>query len=146
MKNKILFRVDGSYHLGMGDIISMINLAEKLDDFEILEILFVSKYMEGIKKINEFGYKVEKIPEDINLKEEIGIIKKINEKFKSNVIIVELIRNDYQEYCRGLSKINKTLIIDFFGNKKIYSELLINWDILSKNRKYIKKNKNTIYY
>ena len=45
---KAIFRVDGSYELGMGDIVSCINLALELKDFDIL---FLSKYDEGIDKI-----------------------------------------------------------------------------------------------
>ena len=140
---KAIFRVDGSYELGMGDIVSCINLALELKDFDIL---FLSKYDEGIDKIKEFGYKVEKIPEDFDLEQEIAFIKKSNERFNPNIIITEHIRQDYEEFCKRLSKINKTLVIDFFGNIEIYNDILLNWNISEENQIYTKKNLSTNYY
>ncbi len=55
----ILFRVDGNNNIGMGHIFYSSNIAKKLRNFEIL---FISKYEEGINKIREFGYKIIKIP------------------------------------------------------------------------------------
>ena len=142
MKYKAIIRVDGSHEIGMGHIFSQITLAKKLKDFEIL---FVSKYEEGINKIREFDFDVEKIPSDFKLKEEIDLIKKINKRFKSRLIITDLIGEDYQTYCKELSKLNKTLVVDYFGNIEVYSNVLLNFDVVTKYQNYIKKNKNTIY-
>jgi len=139
---KIIIRCDGSNKLGLGDIVSMLNLAANIKYYDIL---FLSKFEEGINKIKESGYNVEKIPEDISLEEEISIIKKINERFKSKIIITELFRKDYQEYYKELSQITKTMVVDLFGNIEIYSDILLNWNLLVNNPEYIKKNKNTIY-
>ncbi len=138
----ILFRVDGNNSIGMGHIFSSINMAKKLENFEIL---FVSKYEEGISKIKEFNYKTKKIPEDISLEEEIKIIKEINKNFKIDIIIIDLLIKDYSKYCKEISKINKSLVIDYFGDIEVYSDILINFDILPENQNYIKKNRNTIY-
>lgn len=142
ISHKLLLRVDGSHKLGMGDVVSTLNLVKKLEDFEIL---FVSKYKGGVDKIKRFNYNVKKIPESINLEEEIKIIKKINTRFKADIIIIFLIREDYQDYCKEICKLAKTMIIDFFGDIEIYSDILVNWDILPEKQHYIKKNKNTIY-
>src|SRR3989344_1739613 len=109
----ILFRVDGNNSIGMGHIFSSINIARKLGDFEIL---FISKYEEGISKIKEFEYKVKKIPEEISLEEEVKIIKGINDHFKIDIIIIDLLIENYSEYCKNMSIINKSLIIDYLGN------------------------------
>ena len=138
----ILFRVDGNNSIGMGHISSSINIAKELKDFEIL---FISKYGEGISKIKEFGYDIRKIPENISLEEEISIIKEINNNFKIDIIIIDLLIENYSEYCKNISKINKSLVVDYLGGMEVYSDILINPDILSENQNYIKKN-NTIFY
>jgi len=89
---KILIRVDGNHQLGMGDVSSMINLAEELKGFEIL---FVSKYIEGINKIEEFGYKIERIAENISYEDEIRFIKELVKDLKLSVVVVELIIDNY---------------------------------------------------
>jgi len=141
-RSRIIFRVDGGNQLGMGDIFSMLNLAAELSDFEML---FISKYEEGINKIKEIGYDVKMIPEGISLEGEIEIIKKINENFCGDMIIIELFKKDYQEYYRKLSSITKTLVVDLFGGIEVYSDILLNWNLLSDNIHYIEKNENTIY-
>src|SRR3989344_5606204 len=141
-KYKAIFRVDGSSKLGMGDVFSMLNLAEELKYFNIL---FIVKYDMAVNKLKEFGYNVEKIPENISLEEEFEIIKEINDKFKADIIITELFKENYQEYYERLSKISKTLIIDLFGDIEVYADILLNWDLLVEDPRYIKKNKNTIY-
>ena len=140
-RKKIMIRVDGSNKLGMGDVISMLNLAINLKNFQIL---FISKFDEGIDKIKKSGYNVERMP-DVNLDEEIEIIKKINGKFKADMIITELFRNDYQDYYRKLSYLTKTMVLDLFGGIEIYSDILVNWNLLSESHKYIKKRENTVY-
>ncbi len=139
---KAIFRVDGSNEIGMGHIYSNINIAGRLKYFDFL---FISKYDEGIDKIKEFGYKVEKIPEDSSLDEEIEFIKKTSERFNPGIIITEQVRNDYEEFCKKLSEINKSLVIDFFGRIEFYNDILINWDILPENQVYKKRNSSTTY-
>lgn len=140
---RVLIRVDGSHKFGMGDIVSMINLAKELRDFEIL---FVSKYVEGIKKIKEFYYNIKEIPENIFYEDEIKLMKKIAEDFKPDLIVIELIIDNYGEYVKEISKISKTVVIDFFGEMDVYSDVIINWMGLDGNYKYNILNKNTKYY
>ena len=140
---KILIRVDGNHQLGMGDVSSMINLAEELKGFEIL---FVSKYIEGINKIEEFGYKIERIAEDISYEDEIRFIKELVKDLKLSVVVVELIIDNYGDYIEEISKISKTVVFDFFGNLNIYSDVLINWMGLNGNYKYNFLKEGAEYY
>ena len=139
---KAIFRVDGSNEIGIGHIASEINIARKLKGFDLL---FISKYDEGIKKIKEFGYNVEKIPKNLSTTDEITLISKINDKFKSDVIIVDLLRDDYENYCKKISGLGKVLVVDYFGGIEINSDVLLNWSIFKEDFLYKKKNPNTIF-
>ena len=143
MTKKVIFRADGNNERGLGDVISLMNIANKLKDFEIL---FVLKYLDGINKIKESGYSFKEIPENASYEDEIKFIKKIAEDFKPNVIVICLIIDNYGEYIKDISKISKTVVIDYYGNMDVYSDVLINWIGLGGNYKYNFLREDVSYY
>src|SRR3989344_2605813 len=140
---RILFRADGNNEIGLGDVVSLLNIANKLKDFEIL---FISKYREGINKIKEYDYNLKEILDDIPYKDEIELIKNISSSFKPDIIIICLIIDNYGEYIKEISKISKTVVIDYYGNMDVYSDVLINWMGLDENYKYNLLVEDTKYY
>ena len=140
---RILFRVDGNNERGLGDVISLLNIANKLRDFDVL---FVSKYLDGINKIKEFGYSFKEISKNASYEDEIKSIKKISEDFKPDVMVICLIIDNYGEYIKDISKMSKTVVIDYYGNMDVYSDVLINWMGMNKNYKYNFLKKDTKYY
>jgi spore coat polysaccharide biosynthesis protein SpsF len=138
----ILLRADSSKEKGMGDVVSLMNIAELLKDK--YELIFASKdYAEGVDFIKSKGYEVFSLAVNGTREEEIKQVKALCDKRKINYCIVELFPND-ASYVKELSQFLKTLVIDFFGNIEIYSDILVCWDFDAKDLKYDFKNKETL--
>jgi spore coat polysaccharide biosynthesis protein SpsF len=141
-KSIVLLRADGSKEKGMGDVVSLMNIAEPLKDK--YELIFASKdYAEGVDFIKSKGYEVFSLGVNIAREEEIKQVKALCDKRKINYCMVELFPND-ASYVKELSQFLKTLVIDFFGNIEIYSDILVCWDFNAKDLKYDFKNKDTL--
>ncbi len=139
---KAIVRVDGSNEIGMGHIFSELNIASKLQNFEVL---FLSKYDEGIKKLKEFNYTVKRIPSNYDSSQELKFIKKVNDNYRADIIIADVLKDDYSDYCKKLSKISKTMIVDYFGGLEVYSDILLNWSIFEDDLIYNKQKSSTVY-
>jgi len=140
-KPKILLRADGSTKKGMGDIISLINIAENLTDYECI---FASKdYPEAIDFIKSKQFEV--IPLSSNWKKHTEIKFILKECIERNIkyCLIELNPND-PNYIKQLSDKLTTVMVDFDGNIPVHSDILLYWDIFEDKLKYSFKNRDTL--
>jgi len=136
--NKIIYdfgiRVDEGYKVGSGHFFRCIAIAKELVRNKKKVIFLIKKN----KKIESYLIDL-KIPCKIlrgeNERENIIKIKKLSGKIKN--LIIDLPKHN-ELYSRSFVNFCKTAIIDDLGNKKIFSELLINGQIVKKYHKYVR--------
>jgi spore coat polysaccharide biosynthesis predicted glycosyltransferase SpsG len=118
------------------------NIASGLNkDFQIV---FASvNYAESIDIIKNEGYEVLIIPQNLDAKKEIELIKNYSILNKIKYCIIELVPNN-SSYVMELSKFLKTMMVDFEGNIDVYSDILLCWDIDAADKKYTFFNNKTV--
>lgn len=130
----ILLRADGSEKKGMGDVITLMKIAEKMNDK--YEFIFACRnYSEAIDFIKNKRFEVFALPLDLSIDDEIRRIKSLCKERYIKYCIVELVPND-EKYVKLLSEFLGTMMIDFFGDIKVYSDILLNWDLFTDGLKY----------
>jgi len=141
-KQRILLRADGSKEKGMGDIVSLINISEYLKDN--FEFVFASKdYEEGINFIKKKGFKVLCLSVKNGKEEELKQIEDYCKIHKIKHCIIQVAPND-PNYVKEFSKFLKVMMVDFEENIKVYSDILLSWNLSSTDLKYNYINKNTL--
>jgi spore coat polysaccharide biosynthesis protein SpsF len=138
----ILLRADGSKEKGIGDIISLINMSDYLkDNFEFRFAL--RDYEGGIGFVKKKGYDVLCIPVESSKEEEVKQIESYCRLNKIKYCIIEIVPND-AVYVKELSKFLKVMVVDFEGSIKVYSDVLLSWNISAADLKYNYINKNAL--
>ncbi len=133
-KPAILLRADGSDIKGMGDIISLMNIAGHLS--EKFEPIFASKDYPGtIDFIKKRQFEVLSLPLTMSDDEEIKRIRAFCDERKIGLGIVELVPNN-PGYVKRLSGFLKVMMVDFLGGIRISTDVLLNWDVGADGKKY----------
>lgn len=127
MKN-ILFRADAAPHLGIGDLMSLINISKYFDE-EYKCFFILREYQAGVDLISK--YNVDNcfiINADITLNEEIAYINSfINEK-EIDIVFFEITERKLSEY-QGIDKRVKKVCVNFDENILDDLDIVINWDV-----------------
>lgn len=131
---KVLIRADGGMAIGLGHIMRMLTLSKELKKY--CEVIFIcknnKKYLAGVHKILENGFKVEVIDEN-NLIDEI---KKVQYKINGECLITDSYDVD-EEYFHEVSKIFKKIVyIDDYNIGRINADMLINYNIYAEDIDY----------
>lgn len=144
---KILIRADGGKRIGMGHIMRMLVLANELK--KKCEVIFLcinnsyDKYLAGIEKIKENGFKIELISEDNIVSE----IIKIQQKQKANLLITDSYDIDEHYFDELEDYFDKTAYIDDINICRINVDIIINQNINANEYKYnTYPNKKTKFF
>tara|TARA_B110000438_G_scaffold111952_1_gene109858 strand:+ start:760 stop:1758 length:999 start_codon:yes stop_codon:yes gene_type:complete len=136
------FRFNIGNEVGSGHFFRCLSIAEKLIENK-LNVIFIVNDEEQIlhhlkdKKISFFTLKEK--DEEKRIMECKNIIKNISKLIIDLPFHNELYSNKLKNNC-------KTIIIDDIGNKKIYSEILINGSIVNDFQKYSINREKIKYY
>ena len=138
----ILLRADGSKEKGIGDFVSLINISKYLkNDFEFRFAL--RDYEGGIDFVKKRGYDVLCLPAENSKEEEVKQIESYCRLNKIKYCIIEIVPND-ADYVKELSKFLKVMMVDFEGSIKVYSDILLSWNISAADLKYDYINKDVL--
>lgn len=122
----LLFRADGSKEIGMGHIVRCLALADELkNNNPDLEVVFITKYEEGKKLIEEKNYNVILVIDE-------GISQIRNLAKEDTLLITDFLDTDNQ-YISEIKKITGLKVISIDNNtklKRIDSDILINANVL----------------
>lgn len=128
----ILFRADGNKKLGLGHIVRCLALADELkNNNPDLEVIFITKYEEGKKIIEEKNYAV------IDTKDEFSQIR--NFASEDTLLITDFLDTDNQ-YISEIKKIAGLRVLSIDNNtklKRIDADIVINANVFDEGEKKI---------
>ena len=150
MNEQVIFRVDGGdvYSVAMGHVYRCLKVAKTIAERRAgADITFVMKnYKEGIKKVQEEGFKVVQIPPEWRVGEEIDFIDEFTKEFTYHIFIADIrdINNKYIETVKA----NRGCFIYFddLGGHSLKPDVIINPSIAESLQKYPSYNEKTDYY
>lgn len=130
---KILFRADAAPHIGIGDLMSLINISKYFDDtYE--KYFLIRGYKAGIDLVEK--YQVENcfiIDTSYSLKQEVKYINNLIDEIKIDIIFFEITEKKLSDYT-GINKEVKKVCVNFDGHILDDLDLVIDWDVEA--RKY----------
>ena len=141
MIRRIAFRCDGSFKLGLGDVVSCIRVANACKKLG-LNSVFISRDSVTVKKILErSGYESEYLPEKISINDEMKAIEDIINRKSIELLMLAKYDVDARKYTvlKETSSI-KLCTMDFWGRYDEKFDFIVNWepdvDNLYKNGKF----------
>ncbi|MEG1256009.1 UDP-2,4-diacetamido-2,4,6-trideoxy-beta-L-altropyranose hydrolase [Clostridium sp.] len=140
---KILIRADGGKGIGMGHIMRMLVLAKELRNE--CEVSFICKYddykyLPGIRKVQECGFKVHEITSNNVVKD----IIQNQQKIQADLLITDSYDVDEEYFDILNSYFTKTVYVDDINICRINTDIIINQNINAKEYSYnTKPNKGT---
>ena len=136
----ILFRADGNGKWGLGHIVRCLALADELENNNLdLEVVFITKYEESKKIIEEKDYNVVLATDD-------GISQIRNLADEDTLVITDFLDTDNQ-YISEIKKITGLKVISIDNNtklKRIDADILINANVFDEGE--IKAIGSTRYF
>lgn len=156
---RILLRVDGSHHLGVGHIMRCIALAQGFNLKGLRPIFIIRNHnQEIIRLIQRNNYDAEIIPRASNFIEDASLTLGFAHRYGANAIIIDLVNSDtvknpsaYKGYLEALKSNDKFLItIDGFDEGYSSTETPASSDISiipyfgAENKKF-NTSANTVY-
>jgi len=113
-----LFRVDGSYHLGLGHVMRCLAFAQGLEKL-VKPVFAMKNYEPGLTNlVHRFGYEVATIPQAAGFTEDARLTTKFISHHKASLIITDLSHNDnrnqreeYAHYLQLLKAASTFLVI-----------------------------------
>ena len=118
LMNRVLFRVDGSFELGMGHIFRCISLAEGLKKIGVKSIFAIKDFDKEVRDIVEAsGFKVIAMPTSLTLMEDAAYIINTLKKESINYLILDIAHTknianlkQFEKYLKKLIVIDKFII------------------------------------
>lgn len=139
---KILFRADAAPHIGIGDLMSLINISKYFD--ETYEKYFIIKdYKAGVDLVKK--YDLENcfiIDSSVPLKDEIIYINNFIDDYNIDILFFEITERKLSEYT-GINKKVKKVAVNFDGHILDDLDLVIDWDVEAYKFFDIQKYPNT---
>lgn len=116
--NRVLFRVDGSFELGMGHIFRCISFAEGLNRIGIESIFSIKGVDKKVKDIVELsGFKIREMPKSLSLMEDAAYTIKTLKKESINFLILDIAHSknlanleQFEKYLKKLIFIDKFIV------------------------------------
>jgi len=128
VKKKILFRADAAPNIGIGDLMSLINISKYFD--ETYEKYFIIKNHQAavdlVEKYNLDNYFI--IDSNISLQDEINYINNTVDSNNIDIIFFEITERKLSEYT-GINKKVKKVAVNFDGHILNDLDLVIDWDV-----------------
>lgn len=144
----IAFRVDAGPEIGIGHLMRCLALANVFPDES--RIVFISKPMSSdVNNMENEGYTMIPIPEDINYEEEIEFVKKILKEYEIDIFIGDTYQVDCspdidQNYLSEVETIvKKTVMISPKVSLIISPDIIINGNVFATGLKYKRLNDHT---
>ncbi|MCW8895340.1 glycosyltransferase [Sulfurimonas sp.] len=139
---KILFRADAAPHIGIGDLMSLINISKYFD--ETYEKYFIIKdYKAGVELVKKYDLQNCFIIDSTTvLKDEITYINNFIDSYDIDILFFEITERKLSEYS-GISEKIKKVAVNFDGNILDDLDLVIDWDVEAHKFFDIKKYPNT---
>ena len=126
---RILFRADAKPSIGIGDLMSLINLSYYFDPNEWECFFMVRPYPAGLKLIKRVEEdKVFVLSEGITIQDEVDKINRIVKTYDIDLLFFEITEIALSEY-QGLTKEVKKACINFNSHLLNDLSLVINWDV-----------------
>lgn len=155
----ILFRVDGSSNIGMGHVMRSLTIAKEFKKMNC-NVIFISKYKEGIKKILEEGFEVRKLKlkDNINsvgfhygdaseLEGEIEDIKRVFACFEQIDLLLIDSYNVTDKFFLEMKKyVNKLAYIDDLDKFCEHIDILINGNVTANDMGYQKYREDQVLF
>lgn len=139
---KILFRADAAPHIGIGDLMSLINISKYFDD-SYEKYFIIKDYKAGVDLVNK--YELNNcfiIDSSIKLKDEIIYINDFIDENNINILFFEITEIKLSEYS-GISKKIKKIAVNFDGHILDDLDLVVDWDVEANKFFDIQKYPNT---
>ena len=125
---KIVFRADAAPHIGIGDLMSLINISMYFD--ETYETFFIIKdYKAGVDLIDK--YNVDKyfiIETNISIEDEVEYINDFIDKQKIDIVFFEITERKLSDYI-GINSAIKKVAVNFDGYILNDMDLVIDWSV-----------------
>lgn len=126
---KILFRGDAAPHIGIGDLMSLINLSFYFKNYE--SHFLIKNYEAAVKLVNEYELKnVNLIPYDISIEDEISYINNFAKEYEIDVFFFEITERKFSDY-QGLVQNVKKVVVNFDGYITNDLDIVIDWDVVA---------------
>ncbi len=126
---RILFRADAKPSIGIGDLMSLINLSHYFNPREWECFFMIKAYPAGIRLID----RVKKdnafiLDESISIENEVAKINHVIQMHKINVLFFEITERALSEYV-GLTSNVKKACVNFNAHLLEDLDLVVNWDV-----------------
>ncbi len=120
----ILLRADATKEKGIGDVVTLLNIADELqDDFQF--VVATCSGPEGLSFIKSRGYTTLELAES----RMVEPVRAFCNRHCITHAIVQLMPND-AAYLESLSSFLKLLTVDFEGDVDIHADILLYWDVV----------------
>jgi len=121
----VLFRADGSYHIGIGHIMRCIAIAQSFEKAGISSVFICKGYEQGIiELIQKNGYAVETISKSSDFTEDASLTLESASRYRANLIMIDMSNVDtladldgFRRYLQVL-KSNKKFLVTIDGLDK----------------------------
>ena len=139
----LAIRADSSESIGTGHIVRCISLAKELRKLGA-KVYFISKPYKGniLKLVKKNKFFLTKISPKLNIRKDVKETSKILKKHKIDSLILDNYNLNLM-WERGIKKKLEKLIVISDLNNKHFCDILINYNIFQKNKKFnLKREKN----
>lgn len=141
----VLFRVDANKRIGMGHLSRCLELAKKLQKFNIMPYFLIKDNVRATELINELGFQFSTIPNTANDQKEYSVLINLHRKIKFKCLFLDIKKTKNKEFFIKLKKTCQTIVMDNTNKNSLYADLIIwPWvkeqypkDVITKNRQKI---------
>ncbi len=135
---RILFRADAKPSIGIGDLMSLINLSDYFNPDEWECFFMIRSYQAGVSLISRINNKyVTIIDEKMSLIDEIDAINNVIVEYSIDLLFFEITERPLSEY-KGITDSVKIACVNFDHQILDNMKLVINWDVDAE--RYMKKS------
>ena len=125
---KILFRADAAPHIGIGDLMSLINISKYFKD-EFEKYFIVKDYKASVNLVHKYEVKnCFIIPSSIQIDDEVNYINNFIDQHKIDIVFFEITERKLSDYSEIVPLVKK-VCVNFDGCIPNNLDLVIDWDV-----------------
>lgn len=141
----ILFRADANKRIGMGHLSRCLELAKKLQKFNIMPYFLIKNNERATELISEAGFQFSTIPNTANDQKEYLLLVNLHHQIKFKCLFIDVKKTKSKEFFIKLKKICKTIVMDNTNKNSLYADLIIwPWVKEQYSKQIIAKNSQKI--
>ena len=126
---KVLFRADARPAIGIGDLMSLINLSKYFKESGWEVHFMIRGYDAGLKLAKKYNlHRLSILPPNISVTNEIEAINQYSEQNSIDLLFFEITERKLTEY-QGISTGIKKACISFDGKILPDMDLVVDWDV-----------------